>query len=51
VLRDEQERPIYEDNIRETINAMKDAFEDQGGVLLEKRVQELKREKRRIILE
>lgn len=43
VIRDEQERAIYEENIRDTIDAIKDAFEDKGGVPLERQVQELKR--------
>ena len=46
VLRDEQERPIYEENIRETIELMKEEFEEKGGVPLERKVQELKKEKR-----
>ena len=46
VVQDEQERPVYEESIRETIELMKEDFENKGGVLLERKVEELKKEKR-----
>ena len=42
VRKDEQDRMIAEDNIRDMIEVMKHDFEDKGGVTLQKKVEELK---------
>jgi len=46
VIKDEQDRMLAEDDIRDMIEVMKDEFEDKGGVTLEKKVQEIKKQKR-----
>ena len=37
---------IAEDNIRDMIEVMRDEFEEKGGVTLQKKVEELKKQKR-----
>jgi hypothetical protein len=46
VVKDEEERNMNEEDLRETIDMMKDEFEEKGGVPLEKMVQEVKKQKR-----
>lgn len=46
MIKDEQDRMLAEDHIRDMIEVMKDEFEDKGGVTLEKKVQEIKKQKR-----
>jgi len=43
VLKEEQERGIYEESIRDTIEAIKDEYIDKGGVIMEERIQQIKR--------
>ena len=37
---------MNEEDLRETIDMMKDEFEEKGGVPLEKMIQEVKKQKR-----
>ena len=46
VIKDEEERNMNEEDLRETIDMMKDEFEEKGGVPLEKMIQEVKKQKR-----
>ena len=46
MIKDEQDRNQAEENIRDMIEVMKDEFEDKGGVTLDKKVQEIKKQKR-----
>jgi hypothetical protein len=46
LIKEEQDRMINEENIRDMIEVMKNEFEDKGGVTFDKQVQELKKQKR-----